>query len=98
MVAVAGIVARPAEWAGQRTSGFAGAGIDPLLASLDRASGSLELVTARHVATAAFMAAGHATCSGDAPRLAPGSGPAAGHLDRPRAHEAEQGVSAEDDA
>ncbi|MFS0702370.1 thiamine pyrophosphate-requiring protein [Cellulomonas sp. 179-A 4D5 NHS] len=75
-----GIVARLAEWGVERVFGFAGDGIDPLLAALDRASGSVELVTARHEEMAAFMATGHAKYGGGVGVCLATQGPGAIHL------------------
>ncbi|MGW6130675.1 thiamine pyrophosphate-requiring protein [Cellulomonas sp. NPDC055163] len=75
-----GIVARLAEWGVERVFGFAGDGIDPLLAALDRASDSVQLVTARHEEMAAFMATGHAKYSGGVGVCLATQGPGAIHL------------------
>ena len=52
------LVARLREWGVHRVFGYAGDGIDPLLAALHRAGGDPELVTTRHEEMAAFMASG----------------------------------------
>lgn len=75
-----GIVARLAEWGVERVFGFAGDGIDPLLAALHRASAQVELVTARHEEMAAFMATGHAKYGGGVGVCLATQGPGAIHL------------------
>lgn len=75
-----GIVARLAQWGVERVFGFAGDGIDPLLAALHRAAGTVELVTARHEEMAAFMATGHAKYSGGVGVCLATQGPGAIHL------------------
>ncbi|OUZ10983.1 hypothetical protein BHE97_05995 [Aeromicrobium sp. PE09-221] len=60
-----GIVERLTQWGVGRVFGFAGDGIDPLLAALRRREDEVELVTARHEEMAAFMATGHAKYSGE---------------------------------
>jgi len=59
------IVARLREWGVRRVFGYAGDGIDPLLAAFNRAGGDPALVTARHEEMAAFMASGHAKATGE---------------------------------
>jgi pyruvate dehydrogenase (quinone) len=54
------IVERLRDWGVQRVFGYAGDGIDPLLAALRRAGGDPEYVGARHEEGAALMATGHA--------------------------------------
>jgi len=75
-----GLVARLRDWGVRRVFGFAGDGIDPILAALDRASDDIELVTARHEEMAAFMAGGHAKYSGDVGVCLATQGPGAVHL------------------
>ncbi len=75
-----GIVQRLAEWGVDRVFGYAGDGIDPILAALHRAEGSVELVTARHEEMAAFMATGHAKYGGGVGVCLATQGPGAVHL------------------
>ncbi|HZG88985.1 MAG TPA: thiamine pyrophosphate-requiring protein [Pseudonocardia sp.] len=75
-----GIVARLRDWGVRRVFGYAGDGIDPLLAALHRAGGDPELVTARHEEMAAFMAAGHAKATGEVGVCLATQGPGAIHL------------------
>jgi pyruvate dehydrogenase (quinone) len=74
------VVARLREWGVDRVFGYAGDGVDPLLAALDRAGGSPELVTARHEEMAAFMATGHAKYTGRVGVCLATQGPGAIHL------------------
>ena len=73
-------VARLREWGVHRVFGYAGDGIDPLLAALHRAGGDPELVTARHEEMAAFMATGHAKYTGEVGVCLATQGPGAIHL------------------
>src|SRR3954447_24947753 len=75
-----GIVARLRDWGVHRIFGYAGDGIDPLLAALDRAGGDPELVTVRHEEMAAFMASGHAKYTGEVGVCLSTQGPGAIHL------------------
>jgi pyruvate dehydrogenase (quinone) len=75
-----GIVARLRAWDVDRVFGYAGDGVDPLLASLDRARESIEFVSARHEEMAAFMATGHAKYTGDVGVCLATQGPGAVHL------------------
>ena len=74
------IVQRLGDWGVGRVFGYAGDGIDPLLAALARAGGDIELVTARHEEMAAFMATGHAKYSGGVGVCLATQGPGAIHL------------------
>ena len=74
------IVQRLDAWGVGRIFGYAGDGIDPLLAALARAGGAVELVTARHEESAAFMATGHAKYSGGVGVCLATQGPGAIHL------------------
>ncbi len=76
----AGLVDRLTDWGVRRVFGYAGDGIDPILAALDRASDRVELVTARHEEMAAFMATGHAKYSGEVGVCLATQGPGAIHL------------------
>ncbi|QGQ18810.1 thiamine pyrophosphate-requiring protein [Cellulomonas sp. JZ18] len=81
MVTVAdGIVQRLAQWGVHRVFGYAGDGIDPILAALHRAQDEVELVTARHEEMAAFMATGHAKYGGGVGVALATQGPGAVHL------------------
>jgi len=75
-----GIVDRLKDWGVRRVFGYAGDGIDPVLAALDRASDHIELVTARHEEMAAFMATGHAKYTGEVGVCLATQGPGAIHL------------------
>ncbi|MFC8190655.1 thiamine pyrophosphate-requiring protein [Cellulomonas sp. NPDC057328] len=75
-----GIVRRLAEWGVDRVFGYAGDGIDPILAALHRAQDDVELVTARHEEMAAFMATGHAKYGGGVGVCLATQGPGAVHL------------------
>src|SRR3954453_12007094 len=74
------IVARLREWGVHRIFGYAGDGIDPLLAALNRAGGDPELVTVRHEEMAAFMASGQAKYTGEVGGCLAPQGPGAIHL------------------
>jgi pyruvate dehydrogenase (quinone) len=74
------VVERLREWGVDRVFGYAGDGVDPLLAALDRAGGTPELVTARHEEMAAFMATGHAKYTGRVGVCLATQGPGAIHL------------------
>ena len=74
------IVERLRDWGVRRVFGYAGDGIDPLLAAFRRADGDPELVTARHEEMAAFMASGHAKYTGDIGVCLATQGPGAIHL------------------
>ena len=75
-----GIVDRLQSWGVRRIYGYAGDGIDPLLAALGRAGERVELVTARHEEMAAFMASGHAKYTGEVGVCLATQGPGAVHL------------------
>jgi pyruvate dehydrogenase (quinone) len=75
-----GLVARLRDWGVRRVFGYAGDGIDPILAALHRAQDDIELVTARHEEMAAFMATGHAKYSGGLGVCLATQGPGAIHL------------------
>lgn len=74
------IVHRLRDWGVRRVFGYAGDGIDPLLAAFRRADGNPELVTARHEEMAAFMASGHAKYTGEVGVCLATQGPGAIHL------------------
>ncbi|MEO9247675.1 thiamine pyrophosphate-requiring protein [Citricoccus nitrophenolicus] len=75
-----GIVERLEAWGVDRVFGYAGDGVDPLLASLHRAERDLEFVSARHEEMAAFMATGHAKYTGEVGVCLATQGPGAVHL------------------
>lgn len=75
-----GVVGRLVDWGVERVFGYAGDGIDPLLAALRRREADVELVTARHEEMAAFMATGHAKYSGTVGVCLATQGPGAIHL------------------
>ncbi|MCC2316364.1 thiamine pyrophosphate-requiring protein [Cellulomonas chengniuliangii] len=74
------MVARLSDWGVSRVFGYAGDGIDPILAAIGRAEDRVELVTARHEEMAAFMATGHAKYSGEVGVCLATQGPGAIHL------------------
>lgn len=75
-----GIVDRLCSWGVRRVFGYAGDGVDPLLAALDRAQQQIEFVSARHEEMAAFMATGHVKYTGDVGVCLATQGPGAVHL------------------
>lgn len=75
-----GIVDRLREWGVKRVFGYAGDGIDPILAALHRADGTPEFVSTRHEEMAAFMACGHAKYTGEVGVCLATQGPGAIHL------------------
>ncbi|WP_006244488.1 thiamine pyrophosphate-requiring protein [Mycolicibacterium tusciae] len=75
-----GIIDRLREWGVKRIFGFAGDGIDPILAALRRADGDPEYVAVRHEEMAAFMACGHAKYTGEVGVCLATQGPGAIHL------------------
>jgi pyruvate dehydrogenase (quinone) len=75
-----GLVQRLVDWDVDRVFGYAGDGIDPILAALRRRTDDVELVTARHEEMAAFMATGHAKYSGSVGVCLATQGPGAVHL------------------
>ncbi len=75
-----GIVGRLREWGVKRIFGYAGDGIDPILAALHRADGTPEFVSTRHEEMAAFMACGHAKYTGEVGVCLATQGPGAIHL------------------
>ncbi|MBP2336654.1 pyruvate dehydrogenase (quinone) [Saccharothrix coeruleofusca] len=74
------LVARLRDWEVARVFGYAGDGIDPLLAALHRAGGDPEFVQPRHEEMAAFMASGHAKYTGAPGVCLATQGPGAIHL------------------
>ncbi|RJK96433.1 thiamine pyrophosphate-requiring protein [Vallicoccus soli] len=80
MLVADALVARLRAWGVQRVFGYAGDGIDPLLAAFHRGGGDPALVTARHEEMAAFMATGHAKYTGEVGVCLSTQGPGAVHL------------------
>lgn len=74
------IVERLHTWGVDRIFGYAGDGIDPLLAALHRAEADVEFIQPRHEEMAAFMATGHAKYSGRPGVCLSTQGPGAIHL------------------
>jgi pyruvate dehydrogenase (quinone) len=74
------VVDRLRAWGIDRVFGYAGDGIDPLLAALRRAGGDPEYVGARHEEGAALMATGHAKFTGGVGCCVATHGPGAIHL------------------
>ncbi|WP_020015557.1 thiamine pyrophosphate-requiring protein [Promicromonospora sukumoe] len=74
------LVERLLDWGVERVFGYAGDGVDPLLAALHRQQDRIELVTARHEEMAAFMATGHAKYGGGTGVCLATQGPGAIHL------------------
>lgn len=75
-----GVVDRLVDWGVERVFGYAGDGVDPILAALHRQEVRIELVTARHEEMAAFMATGHAKYGGGVGVCLATQGPGAVHL------------------
>jgi pyruvate dehydrogenase (quinone) len=73
------LVARLRSWGVPRVFGYAGDGVDPILAALHRA-GDPEFVPTRHEEMAAFMASGHAKYTGTPGVCLATQGPGAIHL------------------
>lgn len=74
------LVQRLRTWGVPRVFGYAGDGVDPLLAALRRADGDPEFVPTRHEEMAAFMASGHAKYTGRPGVCLATQGPGAIHL------------------
>ncbi|MGM1065452.1 thiamine pyrophosphate-requiring protein [Saccharothrix sp. Mg75] len=74
------LVRRLRTWGVPRVFGYAGDGIDPILAALHRAGGDPEFVPVRHEEMAAFMATGHAKYTGEVGVCLSTQGPGAIHL------------------
>ena len=74
------VVERLRSWGVPRLFGYAGDGIDPMLAALQRAGGDPEFVPTRHEELAAFMASGHAKYTGRPGVCLATQGPGAIHL------------------
>ncbi|OLF16325.1 thiamine pyrophosphate-requiring protein [Actinophytocola xanthii] len=74
------LVHRLRSWGVARVFGYAGDGVDPVLAALNRAGGDPEFVPTRHEEMAAFMASGHAKYTGTPGVCLATQGPGAIHL------------------
>ena len=74
------IVDRFRAWGVHRVFGYAGDGVDPLLAAIARAREDVDFVSARHEEMAAFMATGHAKYTGEVGVCLATQGPGAVHL------------------
>ncbi|MEU4804537.1 thiamine pyrophosphate-requiring protein [Actinosynnema sp. NPDC023587] len=74
------LVRRLRTWGVPRVFGYAGDGIDPILAALHRAGGDPEFVPSRHEEMSAFMATGHAKYTGQVGVCLATQGPGAIHL------------------
>lgn len=74
------LVERLRTWGVPRVFGYAGDGVDPILAALHRAGGDPEFVPTRHEEMAAFMASGHAKYTGRPGVCLATQGPGAIHL------------------
>ena len=74
------LVSRLRDWGVPRVFGYAGDGIDPILAALHRADGDPAFVPTRHEEMAAFMASGHAKYTGTPGVCLATQGPGAIHL------------------
>ena len=74
------VLQRLRAWGVKRVFGYPGDGINGFLAALDKASGDIEFVQARHEELAAFMACAHAKFTGELGVCIATSGPGAIHL------------------
>ncbi|ATE54785.1 thiamine pyrophosphate-requiring protein [Actinosynnema pretiosum] len=74
------LVRRLRTWNVPRVFGYAGDGIDPILAALHRAGGDPEFIPSRHEELAAFAACGHAKYTGNVGVCLATQGPGAIHL------------------
>ena len=74
------LVDRLRSWRVPRVFGYAGDGVDPILAAFNRANGDPEFVSVRHEEMAAFMASGHAKYTGSPGVCLATQGPGAIHL------------------
>src|SRR5437868_7775124 len=73
------LLKRLTEWGVKRIYGYPGDGINALVGALDRADGDPDFVQVRHEEMAAFMACGHAKCTGEVGVCMATSGPGAIH-------------------
>jgi pyruvate dehydrogenase (quinone) len=67
-------------WGVRRVFGYPGDGINGLLGALERRTGDIDFIQARHEEMAAFMAAAHAKFTGEIGVCLATSGPGASHL------------------
>lgn len=74
------VLQRLRAWGVKRVFGYPGDGINGLLSALDKESGEIEFVQARHEELAAFMACAHAKFTGELGVCIATSGPGAIHL------------------
>ena len=74
------VVSRLKDWGVRRLFGYPGDGINGVFGALQRASGKIEFIQARHEEMAAFMASAHAKFSGELGVCIATSGPGATHL------------------
>ncbi len=74
------VVSRLNHWGVRRLFGYPGDGINGVFGALQRASGKIEFIQARHEEMAAFMASAHAKFSGELGVCIATSGPGATHL------------------
>jgi pyruvate dehydrogenase (quinone) len=74
------IVERLHAWGVRRVFGYPGDGIDGVMGALNRMSGQVEFIQARHEELAALMAVGHAKFTGEVGVCIATSGPGAIHL------------------
>jgi pyruvate dehydrogenase (quinone) len=74
------IVSRLFEWGVKRVFGYPGDGINGILEGLEKETGSIKFIQARHEEMAAFMACGHAKFTGEVGVCLATSGPGAIHL------------------
>jgi pyruvate dehydrogenase (quinone) len=74
------IIGRLQDWGVRRLFGYPGDGINGVFGALQRASGKIEFIQARHEEMAAFMASAHAKFSGELGVCIATSGPGATHL------------------
>ena len=74
------LLERLSQWGVHRIYGYPGDGINGIMGALERASGKIDFVQARHEELAAFMACGHAKFTGEVGVCLATSGPGAIHL------------------
>ena len=74
------LLKRLAQWGVRRIYGYAGEGVNGLIAAFGRGGAGIEFVPARHEELAAFMACAHAKFSGEVGVCLASSGPGAIHL------------------
>jgi pyruvate dehydrogenase (quinone) len=74
------LVQRLYDWGVRRIYGYPGDGINGIMGALNRASGKIRFIQARHEELAAFMACAHAKFTGEVGVCLATSGPGAIHL------------------